>query len=242
MKKKIKPLPVDIKLPEGEVLEGGTMFVILKTLDELEQFWQTNKHQFQFACEGKLWDEPVFLNSYEWVFGPSKSAVVRTVMRWGQCDIACEFFEWAKIAPAEHISWFADRDADRQSYIESGCWSDADEKEYQADCILRTPDSYRGWWQFKNLPPQYSPSEWFSPWCSHEELWDFNMPIAQVERVLQEQTFDDWKSVGGLEHIEFHDQSSIEEIIAYWRNEKNNGMEYYGDENEAPIRPVSDDC
>ena len=54
MKPKKKPLlPVDIKLPERVLLEDGVMFATLRTLDELEQFWEEHKGQFELACEGK---------------------------------------------------------------------------------------------------------------------------------------------------------------------------------------------
>jgi hypothetical protein len=58
------------------------------------------------------------------------------------------------------------------------------------------------------------------------------MPIAEVEKTLQEQTFDDWKQSDVYE-IEYHDRASIEEAIAYWRGEQAAGEGYYDDENEA---------
>lgn len=60
-KSKKKPiLPVDIALPERELLEDGVMFVRLKTLDELDTFWRGHKDQFDLACEGGFSDEPIF--------------------------------------------------------------------------------------------------------------------------------------------------------------------------------------
>ena len=97
--KKKPPLPVDIKLPERVMFDDETMFVTLRTLDELERFWQENKGQFEFACEGKGWENPIFLREYEWVFGTSKSAVVRQVMRRSESGVSCEFYDWAKNDP-----------------------------------------------------------------------------------------------------------------------------------------------
>ena len=131
MKPKKKPLlPVDIKLPERVLLEGGVMFATLRTLDELEQFWEEHKVQFELACEGKgVTSGQTFLREYEWVFGTSKSAVVRTVMRWGRSGIGCDFYDWAKHDPRMHECFFHDRDAYRDSRIERGKWSDKDEAE-----------------------------------------------------------------------------------------------------------------
>lgn len=55
-----------------------------------------------------------------------------------------------------------------------------------------------------------------SPCIHHEELFDPNMPISEVEKALQEQTFDDWKQSDVYE-IEYHDRESIEDAIAYLR-------------------------
>lgn len=233
MKPKKKPLlPIDIKLPERVLLDDGTMFVTLRTLDELEKFWQEHKGQFEFACVGGGFDDPVYLRRYEWVFGTSKSAVVRTVLRWVECGVGCEFYDWSKNDPSEHASWFRDRDEYRESQIEEGLWSDEDERDYQADCIRRSPETYRGWWQFKNLPGGCNPLDWFNPFTDVEELFDPNMPIAEVERMLQEQTFDDWKESYVVE-IDYHDRASLEEAIAYERGNQAAGQGYYGDENEV---------
>ena len=86
------------------------MFVTLRTLDELEQFWEEHKGQFELACEGKgVTSGQTFLREYEWVFGTSKSAVVRTVMRWGRSGIGCDFYDWAKHDPRMHECFFHDR-------------------------------------------------------------------------------------------------------------------------------------
>ena len=146
MKPKKKPLlPVGIKLPERVLLEDGVMFATLRTLDELEQFWEEHKGQFELACEGKgVTSGQTFLREYEWVFGTSKSAVVRTVMRWGRSGIGCDFYDWAKHDPRMHECFFHDRDAYRDSRIERGKWSDKDE----ASTLLGSYDDLdeAKWW------------------------------------------------------------------------------------------------
>ena len=233
MKTKKKPLlPVDIKLPERVMFDDGTMFVTLRTLDELEKFWQENKGQFEFACEGKGWESPIFLREYEWIFGTSKSAVVRQVMRWSESGVSCEFYDWAKNDPSMHRCWFNDREAYRDSQIEKGLWSDEDEAAYKADCIRRSPNTYRGWWQLKDIHGGCDPLDWFNPCIHHEELFDPSIPIVQVEETLQEQTFDDWKQSDVYE-IEYHDRESIANAIAYSRGEQFDTEAGYGEENET---------
>jgi hypothetical protein len=223
-------LPVDIAIPERVMIDDEAMFVTLRTLDELELFWKEHKDQFKFACEGRSDDDPIFLREYEWVFGTSKSAVVKTVIRWNQSGIGCEFYNWAEINPEEHSKWFRERDTWREFLIEEGSWSADDENDYKADCIRRTPDTFRGWWQLKNLPGELDPSEWFDPYIAREILIDSNMPIAEVEQKLQQQTFDDWK-LSDFDGVNCHDRTSIDETIAYWRKEQSDRQDYYGKEN-----------
>lgn len=66
-------LPIEIRLPENVMLENETMFVILRTLDEFNEFWTANKQKFSFAASQWLSDG-VFLGKYEWVFGTTKAA------------------------------------------------------------------------------------------------------------------------------------------------------------------------
>ena len=52
-KQKTKPKPSDIALPEGVILENGTLFVKLRDEDELAEFWRENKEKYPFAAEGR---------------------------------------------------------------------------------------------------------------------------------------------------------------------------------------------
>jgi hypothetical protein len=225
-------LPIDMALPERILFDDGVMFVHLRTLDELERFWRENRHRFEYACEGHDRSErQEFLRSYEWIFGKSKAAVVRAVLRWDVMGVGVEFFDFSKHDPEMYAEWFRDRDACRRSEIEQGNWTSDDERNYQADCIRRSPESYKGWWQLKNLPGEWTNSEWFDGWSDREELFDPNMPVATVERILQEQTFDSWQE-SDSEEIKYHDSDSIDSEIAMWRQLQSLGDDYYGQENE----------
>ncbi|VVO40788.1 hypothetical protein [Pseudomonas fluorescens] len=233
MKIKSPRMPIYIELRERTLLEDGTFFVRLRTLDELDEFWGKHRDKFASACEGKFSKKPSFLHEYEWVFGLTKAAVVRTVLRWGQSGIGCEFYDWAKHDSQMHEIFFLDRDAQRYSDIEMGIWSEKDEMDFRADCVRRSVETYRGWWRFCNLPNGYSSIEWLNDRQGHEELIDPHMTYQDVVTTLQEQTFDDWRQ-SDLWELESHDGESIDELIQYWKNERANGEGYYGDENGTP--------
>jgi len=233
MKTKSSRLPVHIELTQRTLLGEGTCFVRLRTLDELDEFWSKHREKFPFACEGKNTDEPIFLREYEWVFGPSKAAVIRTVLRWGRSGIDCEFYDWAKLNPQLHEMFFLDRDAYRDAMIERGIWLEKNEADFRSDCVRRTIETYRGWWRFCNLPSGYSPNDWLNGDRGHEELIDPHMAYQRVAITLQEQTFDDWRQSDFWE-IESHNVESIDELIQYWKSERATGAGYYGEENELP--------
>jgi len=116
--------------------------------------------------------------------------------------------------------------------LKKALWSGEDERAYQADCLRRSPETYRGWWQLKNILGGCDRLDWANPSMDYEELIDPKMPIAEVEQTLQVQTFD--AGMGSdLDGIEFHDRTSIEEAIAYLCGEQAAGQGYHGDENVA---------
>lgn len=230
MKTNKKPtLPIQIPLPERVLQPNGTMFVTLRTLEELEQFWLEHKSQFEFACEGVgIFGEKHYLSECEWVFGQTRSAVVRTVMRWDSLSVCGEYYDWATSEPADHAFWFRDRDGYRTEQIERGLWSDEDEAEYKADCLRRTPQNYRGYWLLKNLPGGCPHWDYLT---DSDEIIDPNLSTEEAERTLQEQIFDEWKD-SGCEEIRYHDRASIDKSIAYWREVKERGEDYYGLDND----------
>ncbi|MBP7372389.1 MAG: hypothetical protein KA923_06120 [Opitutaceae bacterium] len=207
-------LPVDIELPDNVLLENGTMFVVLRTFDQIKSFWQNNKERFEFACTGyDSQGETDYLREGEWVFGNSKSSVVQTVMRWGKSGVRCEFYDWAADDPQEHAEFFSDRDRYRESRIKEGLWSIEDERDY----IKRTPQTYRGWWRFVGRPRE---SE-FSP---INELIDPAMPIAEVERLLQEEVFDYWREASECDGLEALDRVGIEGVLSDWHSDQSAGQ------------------
>ena len=207
------------------------MFVVLRTLDELKAFWSEHREQFSYSSEGiQYGDEQQLLNAYEWVFGPSKAAVVKTVFRWDQVGIRCQWYDWATESPEDHVSFYLDRDHSRKALMVEARWREHDEVQYQDDSKRYAPETDRGWWRLANLPANCSDLDWFGN--SHEEINDPNLPLEFVARAFQEQTFDDWKA-GGEGEIDFHGTQSLDKVVAYWRGMRRCGQDYYGRENEA---------
>lgn len=207
--KRTSPLPFEIQIPEYELLENGTMFVFLMTPVALLNFWGKYKDQFSFACCYSGMCDPFFLRPGEWVFGSSKAAVVETALRWKELRIGVEFYDCASNDPGLMDELFTHREQLRKDDIAKGLWSAQDEAKYVEDCIRRTPETYRGWWQLKNLPDEREPDEWFA---SSEEIIDPNLPISDVTRMLQEQIFDDW-SDSGVESVSFYNKDEITEYV-----------------------------
>ena len=106
--------------------------------------------------------------------------------------------------------------------IERGEWTEENERQYAS----KTPESYRGWWRFSNLPDKYDPEEFFD-----KAVWERNLPLECVAEKLQEETFDEWRDDEW--EVTTYDRDGVDEIIRFWRSEKDAGESYYGDENEG---------
>lgn len=207
----MKPLPYEIPLPDGELLENGTMFVRLPTLSSLEIFWEKNKSRFSYAVQGSLAEgaDPFFHDNDDWIFGSSKASVIETLLRWGDSIIDFDFIEFAEwVVPA----YLNDREVFRTEEIEKGRWTDDDEQRYRADCEIRTLETYKGCWDFKDTD-KFSGSFLFEMGMP-EELIDPTMPREKVAELLFPWLFDESVENGGI-YFSAHDSDSIDETIKF---------------------------
>ncbi|MEX3983636.1 hypothetical protein AB4Y45_32160 [Paraburkholderia sp. EG287A] len=200
MNKNAQVLPVDIPLPENTPLEGGAVFVRLTTPDALEAFWLKHRATLPYAATGcaHYGPEP-FLREHEWVFAPSKSALVKAFTRWDAIGIACEWYDWAADRPAEHADFFVD----------------LSEEEARG----RTPANYRGWWKLRNLPLGLKDLEWFESFEIDTEVIDPSLGLDEVARKLQELTFDVWVDPYGEGSTEVKDANGVDIHLRCWREE-----------------------
>lgn len=230
-KKKIE-YPIDIPLQKNILLENGCLVVDLPTLDELESFWAENRERFPYAVAGRYTDDSWYLDEYEWVFGPSREAVVETAMRWTEFGIQCVWkpFEgssaWIKRAVLD------DRETERNEMMAKGTWTDEQEQEYVTDCARRNEETYNGLWELTKLPNDCDYLDWISIPTSgeFEELFDPNIPISEVETYFKRRTFEDWR--GADAEIEFMDVTDVDKFIKYWVEARAKGEGYYGCDDE----------
>jgi len=200
--------------------------VWLRTLDDLEAFWQTHRDRLPFAATGfALRDGQSFVDEYEWYFSPEIPGLVKAVTRWDEMGIGVFWYDWARMNPGEYAGYFQDRADERETRLRQGDWTLEDEAEYRS----RTPDNYRGYWMLENLPCDILFSDWL---VSEEEICDPDLSPAEVARRFQEQTFWDWLLSDDGEVV-FMTAEGVDEFIAEWREEQSQGLDYYGAENET---------
>lgn len=229
--KKTNRLPIDIALKEN-VEVAGALFVKLPTLCALQKFWSENKSHYRYAAQGiPVTGGQTYLNGYEWIFATTKTALVDAFTRWDQAGIRCEWYDWGNESePVFSLkNWFTARDHYRSERMEVGKWTADDEVDYQADCKVRTPETYRGWWTLQNLPHGASFGDWLSG-CRHIEIIDATLPLSEVKRQMQELTYESFSC--NADDISVMDASGVEQEIEYWIEERCAGGDYYGVENE----------
>lgn len=228
-----RPLPIDLPLPERTLINDEAIFIVLHTLHELEQFWQAHRAEFPFAAKGERSGHyPIYLAEYQWVFAKSKIGLVKTITRWAQVGITCSWFDWAQESPEDWADFFQARDDYRTKKMAQGTWRDVDEANYQDDCVKRTRENYRGWWELGNLPDDCPFHDWLSE--TAPDVTDQSISIEVATALLQELTFDDWASHAEC-GIALFDARGVDEEITYWYEEKAVGLEYYGMEHEQGV-------
>lgn len=220
-------LPIEYPLPLNETLSNGTTFVRLQTLDALRQFWDRHKNEanYQFAATGvAMTTGHWFLDDCDWVFGPTKEAVINTLFRWEQLKIEAIFHDLRKNAPKELEFIRKDAESFRASQVEESKWSDEDEAEY-----LDFVSGYVGDWDLTNLPGGNSIADLLQP---GKPIQDVNASPDWVIQNFQVQLFDDMAICGGGWDVETFIASGVEDYIKDWEEERASGGDYYGQEHE----------
>lgn len=221
-------LPVHIPLPENQPLAGNAIFVRLPTLAALEQCWAAQRHIRPFAAKGVgCTTGQRFLNPYEWVFAPTKAALVAAFTRWNEVGISVRWYDWKDDSNAEisHEEFFRDYEAQRDRRMAAGDWTLQDE----VDHLEYSPERYTGEWIIENLPDQTNMDDWFA--LGFRSIIDCSLHVAEVTRIMQERTFDDWIEMDTYD-IEVRDPAAMDEEIEYWRTEQSLGRGYYGKNSE----------
>ncbi|MGO1073406.1 hypothetical protein [Lysobacter sp. CA199] len=204
------------------------IFVRLPTLASLEECWAQQRAIRPYVANGMTCPEGQrFLNQYEWVFAPTKAALIEAMTRWDQVGICVRWYDWKGDANAiySYEEHFRDYEERRERGIAEGTWTLQDE----VDHVEYSPERYTGEWVIDNLPDDMG-EDWFA--FGHRSIIDQTLPTSVVTRLLQERTFDDWRR-GDAYDVMVRDAKSVGDEIEYWRGEKRAGEDYYGKENES---------
>jgi len=81
--------PLDIVYPEHTPLQDGAIFVQLPTLSQQEAFWRNHGAHLPYAVE-EGWPCDLYLGEDGWLFAPTKTALVKAVLRWDALGIGVE--------------------------------------------------------------------------------------------------------------------------------------------------------
>lgn len=229
MKPVSKPIrSIDFPLPERVPLAGDAFFVRLPTLAALEQCWAEQRGIRPFSAVGVgVATGQNFLNPYEWIFAPTKAALVAALTRWEAVGIYIRWYDWKGDSNATYTyeEHFRDYERGRERRIAEGTWTLQDE----VDHLEYSPERYTGEWVLDNLPSGECMDSWFD--LGYRSLIDRSLPSAEITRVLQERTFDHWAERDFFE-VRLFGREAMDEEIEDWQRELRAGEDYYGNENE----------
>jgi hypothetical protein len=242
---KLHPKPRDFALVDGMEYEDVAIFKRLKTLEDVQLYWNAIKASHPYVCRSSISGIDC-LEIDEWIFSKTKSGAVAAALRWTDVGIQCHWYDWAgdksptlKMDGEDYDSWFRNRDESRQTLIDQGTWSVYDEKRYQSDIAARTPENFKGWWVLKNLPKvSESIAEYFdwdgasTAMCS---IVDPSLSIQNVTKQFQCMLFDGWRSMGDCPPVTCYCKEDVKEFLEYWLGCKSRGDEYYGMEEEKAL-------
>ena len=222
-------VPSELRYDHEEMLDGGAQFCRLDTLADLKAYWERKRPEMAYACVGTGFTEPArFLGHHEWVFSPSKQALVKAVVRWDEFKIAPR---WYDIMSDEHPVRrdFQRRRATRRDLgMALGTWSPENEEAYASNVHPIRDAMRRGFWRLANLPCGLTHFDWFSEHARMPN--DPALPRDRVELVLQWMTYNDWQSHHTLNDIEMLDAQGVDAEIAYWEQEQAEGRAPYEDQ------------
>ena len=226
-------LPVHIPLLENQSLAANAIFVRLPTLAALEQCWATQRRARPFAAKGiSSASGQRFLNDLEWVFAPTKAALIASFTRWEQAGICVRWYDWKADGKANpsHAEFFKNYGESRDALIARGEWTLQDE----VDHLEYSPERYTGEWVVENLPGQARMGDWFGP--GFRSLIDRTFSIPEVTRIMQERTFDHWCRKATYD-IQVLDSAAVDEEIECWRTLELDGRGWSDQESTSARRP-----
>ena len=210
--------PAALRYDQGESLPGGALFMKFNQFDELEAFWASSKGERPYACCGTGATKPaLFLDSREWIFAPTKEALVAAVTRWEEFGILPRWYDLLAEEWEAHNEIETKRLANRHRRIMNGRWSTADESAFIERSEELSKNASAGYWRVTRLPCGLSHFDWFSELAILPK--DPDLDVDAVSLVMKRVTFDDWKLHQTQDSVQFLVGDEVDEDIAYWRSE-----------------------
>ncbi len=211
--------PAALRYDQGESLPGGAQFVKFNQVDELAAYWARSKGERPYACCGTGATEPaLFLDSREWIFAPTKEALVAAVTRWEEFGILPRWYDLLAEESEAHDEIEAKRSASRHRRVFNDQWSTADESAFVERTENLARSASAGYWRITRLPCDLSHFDWFSEQAILPI--DPNLGSDAVSLVMKRVTFDDWKLHQTQDGVQFLVGGEVDDDIAYWRSSK----------------------
>jgi hypothetical protein len=184
-----QPLSTRLPLPHGVVLDEGAVAVMLVTDEEVRTFWEARRSEFNYCAHGCAVKGEVdnLLEEGEWVFGPTKSSVIRALSRWDAVGIRVEWYDWAgdvNGAWPTFAEWMEDQVVDRTTALREGTWSAENEHAFQ--------NPVTAWWELRDTPPGFPDVREALMFEDVSDLADGAMSSADVGTLFREKAFDHW--------------------------------------------------
>jgi hypothetical protein len=221
-------VPSELRYDHGEVLAGGAKFCRFDTLEQLKTYWASERPTMRYACVGTGFMVPArFLETHEWIFSPSKEALVAAVTRWDEFRVVPRWYDLMSDELSVRHRLQRRRATRRVLRMSLGTWAPRDESAYESNSQQGRGMGRQGFWRLDNLPCALTHFDWFSEHAVFPD--DPELPRERVLALLQRMTFDDWKGHKQLNEVEMLDASGVDEEIAYWERERAEGREPYED-------------
>jgi hypothetical protein len=219
-------VPYELMYDDKELLEGGAQFCRFETLSDIKAYWATKRGEMRYACVGTGYTIPArFLQPHDWVFSPSKEALVSAVARWEEFKIAVRWYDAMSDEHSVGMQLQQSRKSRRTLRIALGTWSPQDEAAYVSNSGQGGRTVRKGFWRLANLPCALTHFDWFSEHASMPV--DPELPKDRVAALLKRLTFDDWKEHQTLHDVHVMDAAGVDAEIAYWERERAEGHDPY---------------
>lgn len=216
--------PAELRYDQGEILPCGAQYMRFESPAALRQHWSSVRDLLPYASCGTGASNPaMFLGKHEWIFAPTREALVAAVTRWNELGITARWYDaWAEESEVhEHLE--RRRVERRKRMISQKRWSAPDEISF----ILRSQNAERiafhGFWRLANLPCGLTHFDWFSEHAKAPE--DCDLEIRRVTILLQRLTFADWKLHCTQDDVAFFCGGEVDREILQWQRERREGTD-----------------